>query len=112
MRWIGMLVLAVGFALLGASCFDYVDDCTLSLTCPPGTGTDSGMPTACDPTKASGPVADSCGVFVSPAGDDGNAGYAGEAAQDARRGRNEGGRGLRVRRGDAVHRGGGGPGRA
>jgi len=74
MRWIGVLVLAVGVALLGGSCFDYVDDCTLSLTCPPGIGPDSGPPTACDPTKASGPVADSCGVFVSPAGDDGNVG--------------------------------------
>ena len=37
-------------------------------------GTGGGSPDGCDPSKTSKPVVDSCGVFVSPTGSDGNAG--------------------------------------
>jgi hypothetical protein len=57
---------------LGACVFHSADDCEVTHTCPPVT--DGGVPTGCDPSKSAGPVADSCGVFVSVSGDDGNAG--------------------------------------
>jgi hypothetical protein len=37
-------------------------------------GTGGGLPPGCDPSKVGGPVEDSCGMFVSPWGDDGNPG--------------------------------------
>jgi hypothetical protein len=58
-------------------------DCYLNGLCAAGggggratvsTGGAGGTPEGCDPSKTSKPVADSCGVFVSPTGGDGNAG--------------------------------------
>jgi hypothetical protein len=67
---VGLLPLA---ATLFGGCFNFSSDCDYFL-CPPGSGTDGGVQTGCDPSKSAGPVADSCGVFVSNSGDDGNAG--------------------------------------
>ena len=51
-----------------------LDDCSKY----PGQGcgsSDGGtVAVGCDPAQATGPVDDTCGVFVSPSGDDGNAG--------------------------------------
>jgi hypothetical protein len=72
-RAVGVAVIAicgVGAAALG--CFDLADDCVFLRTC--SAGSDGGPPAGCDPSKTVGPVADTCGVFVSPTGDDGNAG--------------------------------------
>ena len=75
--------LAGTIAVLSTACFDSRDDCALNpiLRCGPwvGTGgsggststsTGGGSPDGCDPSKTSHPVADGCGVFVSPLGDD------------------------------------------
>jgi hypothetical protein len=62
----GLLVAAAA-----AGCFDLADDCTEALDCPLG---DGGPPAGCVPSMLTGAVADSCGVFVSVSGDDGNAG--------------------------------------
>jgi hypothetical protein len=75
--WVSSLV--VGVAVHAVGCFDSADDCALNpiLQCGPWApdgGTDGGVATGCDPSKSTGPVADSCGVFVSPMGNDGNAG--------------------------------------
>jgi hypothetical protein len=73
-RALGIAV--VGIGSLGAAalgCFDLAGDCVYLLTCPGGTG-DGGPPPGCVPSMATGAVADTCGVFVSPMGDDGNAG--------------------------------------
>src|SRR5215468_9197179 len=72
-----MHVLALG-ATLGAigttGCFQPQNDCGRAHDCPLGNGTGGGVPVACDPSQNTDPVADSCGVFVSAMGDDGNAG--------------------------------------
>jgi len=63
---------------VGSGCFS--TECREDETCLPSTGsgmdagTDSGPPAGCDPITSADPVADTCGVFVSPTGDDGNAG--------------------------------------
>ena len=66
---------------LGNGCL-FKLDCTEDDTCRAGTGGSSssgtmtstggtgGSPDGCDPSKTSHPVADGCGVFVSPLGDD------------------------------------------
>jgi hypothetical protein len=67
----GVLPLA---ALVFGGCFDFTSDCAYFL-CPSGSGTGGGsVQPGCDPSTSAGPVADACGVFVSPMGDDGNAG--------------------------------------
>jgi hypothetical protein len=50
-----------GMALL-AGCFDLSSNCGVFL-CP--SGTDGGTPPGCDPATSAGPIADTCGVFVS-----------------------------------------------
>jgi hypothetical protein len=85
-----LLGLAGGALATAAGCFDSADDCEQRLDCIVGTGggsssstgtmssstgtTGGGMPEGCDPSKAAKSVADGCGIFVSPSGDDGNAG--------------------------------------
>jgi hypothetical protein len=72
--------LAAGAPLLFSGCFDYQDDCVYTLQCAQtassgGTGGgDGGLPPSCDPTQSTAAVADSCGLFVSPDGDDNNPG--------------------------------------
>jgi hypothetical protein len=68
----GAALIVVAVVVHAAACFNYIDDCERALTCPPGTG--GGTPAVCDPSKNKDPVADTCGVFVSPNGDDGAAG--------------------------------------
>lgn len=67
------VVLAAG--LLHAGCYDTAEDCALNpiLQCGPW-APDAGPSASCDPSKNSVAIADSCGVFVSPSGDDANAG--------------------------------------
>src|SRR5262249_42605102 len=69
-----------------AGCFHNADDCTKTQTCPTtatdggsggsgGTGGTGGTPDECVPHVATGPVGDSCGVFVSSSkGNDSNDG--------------------------------------
>jgi hypothetical protein len=67
------LVAIVG-AMAASGCQDRAGDCSLNdVPCSSGR-TDAGPPVGCVPSTATGAVADSCGVFVSPSGDDGNAG--------------------------------------
>jgi hypothetical protein len=63
--------LAVSAGLV-QGCWSAYDDYYLPLTDPKLA--DAGLPPGCDPSKATGAVEDACGVFVSPHGDDGNAG--------------------------------------
>jgi hypothetical protein len=70
---IAAVVLLAAVGMVGSGCF-FTLDCTEDETCAPSAGQDGGVPTGCDPSKSTGPVADSCGVFVSVSGDDGNAG--------------------------------------
>jgi hypothetical protein len=80
--------LALVLAAQAVGCSHEADDCDRTLTCPSylttgassgtgwhdgGTG-GGGSPAGCDPSKTTDPVADTCGVFVSPNGDDGNPG--------------------------------------
>jgi hypothetical protein len=58
--------------MISGGCF-FKLDCAEDETCAP-VGTDGGPPPGCIPSMATGAVADTCGVFVSPSGDDGNAG--------------------------------------
>jgi hypothetical protein len=73
MRAIGLTTIGLGWAglTLISGCFHYEDDCLAAHDCPPS---DGGVPPDCDPRKTSSPIADACGVFVSPSGSDGNAG--------------------------------------
>jgi hypothetical protein len=65
-------IVALGLASAIAGCvFHFADDCEVLLDCTGGTG---GPPAGCVPSMVMGAVPDSCGVFVSPNGDDGNAG--------------------------------------
>jgi hypothetical protein len=67
--------LVLGAALLSVGCFDYQNDCLYTLECAgSGSGSGGGTPVACDPSKNKDAVADTCGVFVSPSGDNGNPG--------------------------------------
>jgi hypothetical protein len=77
-------VLTACFGVAGCI-FHFEDDCDAAANCSPGTsgsssstGTAGGTPEGCDPSKTSKPVAESCGVFVSPSGSDGNAGTKGK----------------------------------
>jgi hypothetical protein len=90
----GSVILFVGLGLASSACSNRAEDCGLNAkmqrpdgTCVNGiggsssgsgtmssTGGTGGSPDGCDPSKTSKPVADSCGVFVSPAGDDTNSG--------------------------------------
>ena len=71
-------VVVTALALLPAwGCvFSRGNDCTGNLECGPssGTGGDGGVPPACIPNKNVGAVANTCGVFVSTAGNDANVG--------------------------------------
>jgi hypothetical protein len=81
---VGAVLGSVGLAVLlqsGACIINEPIDCQTALVdCPPTGGSSSSggtggtTPDGCDPSKTSKPVADSCGVFVSPSGVDGNAG--------------------------------------
>lgn len=65
------------------ACSSHADDCNLMSTCPPGAATgggntpDSGTSSECVPSQTSGPVGDTCGIFVSSNGNDSNAGTKG-----------------------------------
>jgi hypothetical protein len=67
------VVTSLASLVVGALCHGcfFTVDCTEDETCPHH---DGGLPAGCDPSKASGAVADTCGVFVSPKGDDKNVG--------------------------------------
>ncbi|WP_437598188.1 PGRS family protein [Sorangium sp. So ce590] len=54
---------------------DVTDDCTRMLTCDYFllTGSGGGTPVACVPSESTSAVSDTCGVFVSASGSDGNA---------------------------------------
>jgi hypothetical protein len=67
------IVAAMGLLIASGSgaCF-FTLDCAEDETCAPGSG--GGTPQGCDPSKTSKAVANTCGVFVSPSGSDGNAG--------------------------------------
>jgi hypothetical protein len=68
--WGGLLVLVPA---LQAGCWTLYDDYYLPLTNPAlarDAGTDSGPPPSCIPSENTTPVADACGVFVSPSGSD------------------------------------------
>jgi hypothetical protein len=74
-------VFVAGAALHATGCLNTANDCALNpmLECGPfGSGgsssTGGGTPIGCDPSKNKDPVADTCGVFVSPSGDNGNPG--------------------------------------
>jgi hypothetical protein len=77
-RFISAGALLQGALLVG--CWSTYDDYYLPLTDPKlaiwdaGPDGDGGLPVGCDPSAATGAVADSCGVFVSVTGDDSNAG--------------------------------------
>jgi hypothetical protein len=66
--------LLAGLAV-GNGCF-FKLDCTEDETCrgSSSAGTGAGTPIGCDPSQNKGPVANTCGVFVSPDGDNGNPG--------------------------------------
>jgi hypothetical protein len=81
---IATAMVLVGVTVLGHSAGCIINepiDCETALVgCPTtgsassSTGTGGGTPQGCDPSKNAKPVADTCGVFVSPTGDDGAAG--------------------------------------
>ena len=83
-RLLTFLVLAGG--ALSAGCYSASNDCNLfdcgtgggattSTTATGGAGGGGGgTPAGCVPSEATGPVADGCGIFVSPDGADGNPG--------------------------------------
>jgi hypothetical protein len=73
MHALGVMTLGLSCAgiLLTSGCFHYEDDCMAAHDCPPA---DAGPTPQCIPSGNDMPVADSCGVFVSPAGNDGAAG--------------------------------------
>lgn len=66
---VAALGLLMGTSVLFAGCFDYLADCERAANCPPTD--DGGPPPGCIPSENSSPVANTCGVFVSPAGVDG-----------------------------------------
>ena len=98
MRYLTLLRAALASVAVPAAggtlgCQNQSDDCLQTLTCvsaststssscSSGTGGhdggigggDSGPPPSCIPSENAGAVADTCGVFVSPSGDDSNAG--------------------------------------
>ncbi len=67
--WAGLPLLAASAWAIGAGCENTAGDCELTAEC---TGA-PGSTASCDPSKVTGPVADTCGVFVSasakPGGD-------------------------------------------
>jgi hypothetical protein len=67
-----------GAAALTAGCFSYQTDCAYTLECnttPTSTGgADGGPPPGCDPATVTGPIGTTCGLFVSPSGNDTNPG--------------------------------------
>jgi hypothetical protein len=77
-RWLPALLAVVLAALLthAAGCIvpaDF-DDCFVYPHAGCMGAADGGQPPTCDPSQNPSPVDDTCGVFVSPAGDDGNVG--------------------------------------
>ncbi len=78
------MVATIGFASAGAAivgCFDLAGDCAFVLNCAPGTdGGDGGPSPLCTPSENSGPVADTCGVFVSSEHGDDTKGHGTQAA--------------------------------
>jgi hypothetical protein len=71
-RALGIAAIGTGAGATALGCFDLADDCFYLRTCSAGTG--ASTPTGCVPSMSNGTVDDSCGVFVSPSGDDGSAG--------------------------------------
>ena len=67
--WAGLPFLAAAAWAIGAGCENTAGDCELTAECTGAPGTTA----SCDPSKVTGPVADTCGVFVSasakPGGD-------------------------------------------
>jgi hypothetical protein len=70
---VAAVLLLVGLGVIGEGCF-FKLDCAEDETCAPSSATGGSMSAGCVPSTVTGAVADSCGVFVSPMGHDGNAG--------------------------------------